>query len=87
MNQLDAFDYFAFVVMGVLFLALFVIIVLLGALPGRIAASRNHPCATAISAASWISPFTLGLLWPIAFVWAFIPPRSNSSADDGGEAR
>jgi len=32
-----------------------VIIVLLGSLPGKIAASRNHPYATAISAAAWIS--------------------------------
>ena len=59
MSELDVFDYFAFVVMGVLFAAVVVIIVVLGALPGRIATSRNHPQATAIKAAGWISLITL----------------------------
>ena len=84
MSELDVFDYFAFVVMGVLFAAVVIIIVVIGGLPGRIATSRNHPQAAAIKAAGWISLITLGALWPIAFVWAFIQPGPESSARDGG---
>ncbi len=83
MNELDVFDYFAFAVMGVLFTAVVVIIVVLGGLPGRIATTRNHPQATAIKAAGWISLITLGALWPIAFVWAFVQPRPEGSAREG----
>ncbi len=86
MSELDVFDYFAFVVMGVLFAAVVIIIVVIGALPGRIATSRNHPQAAAIKAAGWISLITLGALWPIAFVWAFIQPRPDSPGSDGGAA-
>lgn len=77
MNELDAFDYFAFLVIAVLLATLVVIIVVLGSLPGKIAAERKHPYATAINAASWISLITLGALWPLAFIWAFVPPRSD----------
>ncbi len=84
MSELDVFDYFAFVVMGVLFAAVVIIIVVLGGLPGRIATVRNHPQAGAIKAAGWISLITLGALWPIAFVWAFVQPRADRSGRDGG---
>jgi NADH:ubiquinone oxidoreductase subunit 6 (subunit J) len=86
MIQIDAFDIVAFIVLGVLLGAVVVVIVLLGGLPGKIAAVRNHPQARAINAAGWISLITLGALWPVAFVWAFMPPRSNGSASDGGAA-
>ena len=86
MSELDVFDYFAFLVMAVLFATVVVIIVLVGSLPGRIAAGRNHPYAAAINAAGWISLLTLGALWPLAFVWAFLPPRSSPSSGNGGPA-
>ena len=84
MSELDVFDYVAFLVIAVLLATVVVIIVLLGSLPGKIAASRNHPYATAIAAAGWISLITLGALWPIAFIWAFIPPRSSPPKSEGG---
>ena len=37
MSELDVFDYFAFVVMGVLFATVVIAIVVIGGLPGRIA--------------------------------------------------
>lgn len=86
MVTLDAFDYFAFLVMAVLLATVVVIIVLVGSLPGRIAASRNHPYAAAVNAAGWISLLTLGVLWPIAFVWAFFSPKSSGPASDGVSA-
>ncbi len=57
---IDGFDLFAFLVIAVLLLTAVVIIVLLGGLPGKIAASRNHPYAKAVAAAGWISLVTLG---------------------------
>lgn len=83
---MDGFDYFAFFVMAVLVAAVVVIIVELGSLPGKIAAARNHPYAEAVNAASWISFLTLGLLWPLAFIWAFMPPRTNRSSGEGETA-
>ena len=88
---IDGFDIFAFVVFAVLLAAVVVIIVLLGALPGKIAARRCHPHAAAVNAAAWISMVTLGALWPIALVWAFLPwPAAPLSSDvaakEGGHA-
>ncbi|QEG33501.1 DUF3302 domain-containing protein [Bythopirellula goksoeyrii] len=80
---MDGFDYFAFFVIAVLVAAVVVIVVELGSLPGKIARARNHPHADAVNAASWISLVTLGLLWPLAFVWAFIAPPSSRSANEG----
>jgi hypothetical protein len=65
-------DAFAFVVFGVLILVAFVIIVSLGKLPGQLARKWGHPQAAAVNATSWIGIATGGLLWPIAFIWAFI---------------
>ena len=56
---IDGFDIFAFVVFAVLLAATVVIIVLLGALPGKIAVRRCHPQAAAVNAAAWISMVTL----------------------------
>ncbi|MDA8745431.1 DUF3302 domain-containing protein [Rubripirellula amarantea] len=83
--MIDGFDIFAFVVMAVLLATMVVIIVTLGGLPGKIAAKRGHPQAAAIAAAGWISLATLGALWPIAFVWAFMnsKPQCESSTEAG----
>ena len=72
------FDVFAFVVFGILFLAIVTAIVSLGSLPGNIARRRHHPQADAITAAGWIGIASLGILWPIAFVWAFLRPANNT---------
>lgn len=71
-------DIFAFVVFAVLFLAVVAAIVVLGALPGNIARRREHPQADAITAAGWLGIASLGILWPLAFVWAFL--RSSPQA-------
>jgi hypothetical protein len=65
-------DAFAFVVFAVLTLVAVVIVVSLGKLPGQLARKWGHPQAAAINATSWIGIATGGLLWPIAFIWAFI---------------
>ena len=84
---IDGFDIFAFVVFAVLLGTLVLLIILLGGLPGRIARNRGHPQAAAVNAAAWISLVTLGALWPIAFVWAFIPlPSGSSKSEEGSKA-
>ena len=80
------FDIFAFVVFGILFLAIVVAIVGLGSLPGNIARRRGHPQADAITAAGWIGIASLGILWPIAFVWAYLRPANNAVAQASPEA-
>ena len=79
---IDGFDIFAFIVFAVLLAAVVFIIVELGSLPGRIAVKRAHPYPAAVNAAAWISLVTLGTLWPIALVWAFLPWPSAQQASD-----
>jgi hypothetical protein len=79
--MIDALDIFAFVVFAVLIVAAVVIVVSLGQLPGRIAQKRGHPQATAISVAGWLGVATLGLLWPVALIWAFLKPISVGPAE------
>ena len=74
-------DYFAFLVMAVLLAAAIYVAVVLGALPGRIAEQRGHPQADAIRVAGWFGLLTLGLLWPLALIWAYTRSPSRSDAE------
>lgn len=47
---------------------------LLGMYPGKIARERNHPQADAIAVCGWWGAITLGLLTPLAFIWAYTNP-------------
>ncbi|QDS92440.1 Inner membrane protein YiaW [Roseimaritima multifibrata] len=75
--EIDKFDIMAFAVLGTFVVIGLVAIVTIGALPGKIAAKRGHPQASAINAASWMSLATLGALWPLAFVWAFLHQQGS----------
>jgi Protein of unknown function (DUF3302) len=68
---MDILDIFAFVVLAVLLAVVVIIIVGLGSLPGAIARKRGHPQADAVNVASWLGIATLGVLWPLALIWAF----------------
>jgi len=61
-------------------IAAVVIIVSLGRLPGDLARKWGHPQASAVAAAGWIGIATGGLMWPIAFIWAFIVPAAPENA-------
>jgi len=50
----------------------------LGGLPGRVARSRGHPQAAAISVCGWLGLITF-ILWPIALVWAYTSPLAARS--------
>ena len=90
-SSFGALDAFAFLVFAVLIFVGVVIVVSLGKLPGQLAQKWNHPQASAINAMSWIGIATGGLLWPIAFIWAFTTPigtKFETTADvpAGGSA-
>lgn len=75
------YDLFAFVVFALLGGAVVAAIVLLGGLPGDVARKRGHPQADAVAVAGWLGVASLGILWPLALIWAFHRPTSLSAAD------
>ena len=80
-------DVFALVVLGVLLVTALGAWVLLGMLPGKIAEDRGHPQVDAIRVCGWCGALTLGILSPLAFIWAHTKhattniTRLNSTAD------
>ena len=82
---MSALDIFALVIIVFLIIAFATVIVVLGSLPGKIARKRGHPHADAVNVASWIGIAT-GILWPFAFVWAFLPvPGGGKAPADNAE--
>ncbi len=80
-------DVFAFVVFGILLLAIVAAVVALGVLPGKIARQRDHPQADAITAAGWMGVASLGILGPLAFIWAFHRAGTNDGSQTLREAQ
>jgi len=85
-------DIFALIVLLVLIAAVVAIWVILGMLPGRIARQRNHPQADAINMCGWWGVLTMGILLPLAFIWAYTRPlakpqdiESISTSNDQGK--
>ena len=69
---MTAFDYIAFLAMAVVFVGLIYLVIWLGDLPANIAQERHHPQVAAIQAMAWLGLlFTGGVLYIIAFVWAY----------------
>jgi len=65
-----------------------VVVVTLGRLPGQIAVAHGHPQATAINVAGWVGMGSLGLLYPVALIWAFLKPSPAAAPGAGdGPAR
>jgi uncharacterized membrane protein len=56
---------------------------ILGWMPGRIAKQRNHPHADAIGVCGWFGVATMGLLLPVAFIWAYSNPRWREECVSG----
>jgi len=67
-------DLFSLIILIVLVGAIIAGWVLLGMMPGRIAQSRNHPQAEAVNMCGWWGALTMGILSPVAFIWAYIKP-------------
>jgi ABC-type anion transport system duplicated permease subunit len=73
-------DYLALALLLAVVVILAITIVALFDLPYRIATRRNHPQRDAIHAACWLSLFTAGILWPIAFIWALTVPDRDAES-------
>lgn len=74
---MSALDVFALVVLVVLALAAVGIWAMLGMWPGKIARQRQHPQADAISVCGWWGVITMGLLLPLAWIWAYTNPSAT----------
>ena len=69
---MTAFDFIAFLAMAVVFVGVIYLVISLGDLPANIAQKRNHPQVAAIRAMAWLGLlFTGGVVYIIAFVWAY----------------
>jgi hypothetical protein len=71
---MDFLSIFALVVVLVLLGSAVGGALVLGWLPGHLAAQRSHPQADAIRICGWLGLLTLGILLPVAFIWAFLKP-------------
>ena len=80
-------DIFALVVMGILVAVVIWLVVLLGPLPGKIAAERGHRQADAIRVLGWIGLVTMGAAWFVALVWAYAKPLTVSDSSPELEKR
>ena len=80
MSFLDLFALFVLIVLGACGVAAFVTLAML---PGRIARSRKHPQADAIAVCGWCGVLTMGLLLPIAYIWAYTTPTTHSREAEG----
>jgi type VI protein secretion system component VasK len=63
-------DYVALVILIIVLLLVVYGVVAVWGIPYEIAKRRNHPHQDAIGAATWVSLFTLGVLWPFLWIWA-----------------
>ena len=75
--MIDILDVFTFIVIAVLLVVAMFCFMKLGELPGKIASKRSHPQADAITICGWLGVLTLGLLWPIAIIWAYTRPADS----------
>ncbi len=71
---MSGLDIFALIVLIILVLCALAIWVLLGMYPDKIAQQRNHPQADAINICGWWGAITMGILSPLAFIWAYTNP-------------
>jgi hypothetical protein len=70
--ELDFWDYVTFASLALAGIAAVLILLFIGGLPGRIAVSRNHPDAEAVTVMGWAG-FLAVVPWIQAFIWAFKP--------------
>ncbi|MEE4219350.1 MAG: DUF3302 domain-containing protein [Xanthomonadales bacterium] len=74
---MGALDIFALIVLIILIVTGLAAWAMLGMFPGKIARERNHPQADAISVCGWWGAITMGILSPIAFIWAYTNPDAT----------
>lgn len=81
---MSVFDFVAFFAMAVVFCGLVYLVIWLGDLPASIASERNHSQVAAVRAMAWLGLlFTGGVVYIIAFVWAFYDYSAASAVQTG----
>ncbi|GAB4064473.1 DUF3302 domain-containing protein [Ancylobacter sonchi] len=65
-------DIFAVIVLVVAIASVIGVFVLLGMAPGHVARRRGHPFAEAVAVAGWVTLIFGFVLWPLAFIWAYV---------------
>lgn len=70
----DGLQIFALIILLTLLVTLVGIWIFLAILPGKIAKKRKHPQTEAITVCGWWGAITMGLLMPLAFIWAYTTP-------------
>ena len=76
--------YFALFVLIVLCISAVAIWVFLAITPGRIADQRGHPRADAVRVCGDWGALTLGILMPLAFIWAYADGTSAPADRETG---
>ena len=74
-------DVFALIVLIVLVAAAVGIWIILGMIPGKIARNCNHPQAETINVCGWWGVITMGILLPLAYIWAYTKPARLRGTD------
>lgn len=79
-GTMTGIDYFSWFVLIVIIVSMVVLFVALARLPGQMAEKRGHPHAEAINVAGWLGLLlTLGVVWALAMIWAFVKPAGSDS--------
>ena len=68
---MDLLSIFALIILIVIAAAAVAFLVGLAILPGRIAKERGHAQADAVRICGYWGAITLGILTPLAFIWAY----------------
>jgi hypothetical protein len=76
-------DIFAWIVLIVLVASTIFVIVFMAMLPGMIAKGRDHPWATAVQVAGWVTLFFGFVLWPLAVIWAYVDVPARGKSGEG----
>ena len=83
-GTMTGLDYFSWLVLIVIIVSIVVLFIALARLPGQMAKKRGHPHAEAINVAGWLGLLlTLGVVWALSMVWAFIGPAGGADAPRG----
>ncbi|WP_185235952.1 DUF3302 domain-containing protein [Teredinibacter franksiae] len=75
-------DIFTWIVFLIMISVVVGIIVFMGLWPGRIAKTRQHPQAEAITIGSWVCLLFGGVMWPLMLIWAYTKPSTASQQAD-----
>ncbi len=79
-------DYFALIVMIVVFLILVYAAIYIHDIPYEMAKKRNHPHQDAIHYGGWLSLFTLHAIWPFLWIWATLYKPETGYGFGSGDA-